>query len=121
MHHDTSIYKAVEELGDLAVLVARRMPRDLKPILGTRLVDETGYMAIVVRDAAVAKGRAKVPLYEQLIGGVELTQFYLKRAFRNKGIGPKLYCRCLPVTVSVARQANGLRNEFLKPKYASAP
>jgi hypothetical protein len=116
MHYDTDIWRAVEQLGDLAVCAARRMPRDLKPVLGVRIVEETGYMAILVREAAMAKGRAKVPLYEQLLAGVALTQFLLERAFNNKGLGPRLYARCVPVTVSIGRQANALRGHF-----ASAP
>ena len=116
MHYDTDIWRAVEELGDLVVCAARRMPRDLKPVLGKRLVDEAGYMAILVRQAAIARGKAKVPLYEELIAGVDLTQFFLERAFNNKGLGPRLYSRCLPVTVSIGKQANALRSKF-----ASAP
>ncbi len=113
MHSDTPIYQTVEQLGDLMVLAARRMPRDLKPVLGTRLVEETGYMSILVRNAAIARGAAKVAIYDELLAGVDLTQFYLKRAFKNRGLGPKLYARCFPLTVSVARQANALRRTFV--------
>jgi hypothetical protein len=80
MHYDTDIWRAVEQLGDLAVHAARQMPRDLKPVLGARIVEETGYMAILVREAAMAKGRAKVPHYEQLLAGVALTHSHRDRA-----------------------------------------
>jgi hypothetical protein len=117
MHYDTDIWRAVEQFGDLAVLAARRMPKDLKPVLGNRLVDISTYMSVLVRDAAIARGQAKVPIYDELLAAVDLSQNYLRRAFNNRGLGPKLCARCMPVTVSIARQANGLKAKFLKTEH----
>ncbi len=121
MHYDTDIWRACEQFGDLAVVAARRMPRDLKPLLGNRLVDLSEHMSLLVRDASIARGPAKAPIYDELITAVELAQHVLRRASNNRALGPKLQARCMPVTVSIARQANGLKKKFQSTDHVSVP
>lgn len=116
MHDDTEIYRTVEQLGDLVFRAGAQMRRDVKPLLGGRLVDSVVWMAQIVRLAAIARAEAKVPLYNQLLDEIEAARFMLKRAFNNRFIAPRVYGESLPLTVSVAKQAMALRNHF-----ASAP
>ena len=113
MHFDTEIYAAVEKLGDHMLRAAAQMRRDVKPILGGRLIDETTWMAILVRRAAVARDKAKVPYYDELLEQVEITQFLMKRALNNRYLPPSMYATAVPLMVSVGKQANALRSHFV--------
>ena len=113
MHFDTDIYQTVERLGDALLAAGANMPRNVKPLLGGRLFDETVMMALLIRNAAIARGHAKVPYYDELLQEIEATQFMLKRAFANRYLSPSAYSATLPLTESVARQANGLRSKFV--------
>ena len=46
LHSDTDLYKAVVDLGSFAIRAARNMPRDVKQLLGGRILDEALWMGI---------------------------------------------------------------------------
>ncbi len=113
LHSDTEIYRSIEQLGDFVLGAAAQMRRDVKPLLGGRLLEETVWMAVLARRANIARGEAKVPYYDELLEQVEIAQFLLKRAFAHRFISPSAYAASLPLTVSVGKQANALRSTFV--------
>jgi len=116
LHTDTAIYRAVAELSKFVTRAAADMRRDVKPLLGKMLIDETVWMAVVVRRANIARDAAKLPHLEELLEQVEIVQVALHIARDCGYLHHSTFGNSIPLTTSVAKQAMAL----LKT-YAPAP
>ncbi len=113
LHSDTDIYRAVAELAKFIVRANVNLRRDLKPTLGKMLIEESIWMAVVVRRANIAREGAKVPHLEELLEQLEIVQFSLRVA-REAGYLPNnTFADSLPLTAMVGKQATALRNRYV--------
>jgi hypothetical protein len=112
LHSDTDIYRAVAELGKVVTIAAVNMPREAKPIVGSRLVDEVTWMGVLVRRTNIARDAAKLPHLEELLEQVEIVQFDLRVARECRYLPNSAFVASLPLTIAVAKQALALRNHF---------
>jgi hypothetical protein len=119
LHSDTEIYRAVDELGAQLLRVIAEMRNDIKRILGDALLYEATSMAELVRRANIARGDAKLPFLEEILSRLEKVQYLLRAANAAKFLPHRAYANSIPITQSIGRQANGLKNKFNAP--ASSP
>lgn len=112
LHSDTDIYRAVTELAMFVTKAATNMRRDVKPLLGKLLVDETVWMGVVILRANKAREAAKLPHLEELIEQTEIVQMALRIARECGYVANSTFTDSIPLTASVARQATALRNRF---------
>ena len=115
LHFDTEIYRAVEELGVHLLRVIAHMRRDIKYLLGEALLYEAGCMAELVRQANIARGADKLPFLEEILSRLEKVQYLLRAANAAEFLPHRAYANSIPITQSIGRQANGLKNKFHAP------
>lgn len=113
LHSDTDIYRAVTELARFVTAAATNMRRDVKPLLGKMLIDETVWMSVLVLRANKARATAKLPHLEEILEQTELVQVTLRLARECRYLPNRVFEASLPLTASVARQATALRNHFV--------
>jgi hypothetical protein len=112
LHSDTDIYRAVTELARFATLAAADMRRDVKPLIGRILVEETIYMGVMVLRANKAPAAEKASHFEELLEQTEVVQMTLRLARECRYLPNAVFTESLPLTASVAKQATALRNHF---------
>ncbi len=115
LHSDTDIYRAVDELGVHLLRVIADMRNDIKRLLGEALLYEAGCMAALVREANIARGTDKLPVLDELLSRLEKVQFMLRTANAAEFLPNRAYANSIPITQSIGRQANGLKNKFHAP------
>lgn len=114
LHDETDIYRAVAELSKYIARVTSNFRRDIKPTYGVLLVEETARMAVLVREANIARDAAKLPYLEEILRQIELIQFTL-RTLDDLGqawLTHKAYAESIPLTAAIGRQASGLKAHF---------
>ena len=112
LHSDTDIYKAVVDLAAFSLRASRNMPRDVKQLIGGTLRDETLWMCVLVLRANIAREAAKLPHLTELLEHLELVVVLLRLGRDLKFIASKTYADAMPLTASVGKQANALKNHF---------
>ena len=113
LHSDTQLYAAVVELCKFVARTVRHVRRDLKPLYGLFLVQESTWMAVLVRRANVAHGAAKAQPLTEILEQVESVQFILRLLRDLNDLPQKAWTESVPLTTSVAKQATALRNHFV--------
>ena len=112
LHFETDLYAAVVDLGKAVVPAVRSMPRDVKQLLGGRILDEALWMGVLVMRINKARDAAKLPVIEDLLEHLELAQMTLHLTRELKYIANKHFANALPLIASIGKQAHGLRNHF---------
>lgn len=114
LHDETDIYMAVADLSKYIARTTSDFRRDIKPTYGVLLVHETSRMSVMVREAAIARGADKVPLYEEILRQLEYIKFSLKTLddLGQAWLPHKTYSASIPLTESIGRQAHGLKAFF---------
>ena len=113
LHHETEIYRAVIDLQRLALRAAVNMRRDVKPILGSRLVDESLWMAVLVRRANIARDGDKIPHLNDLLEQLEIAQVTLRLGRDLAYIPNNVFAESLPITASIGKQATAWKNTYV--------
>ena len=112
LHSDTDLYRAIVDFQRFVARRAPHLPRDVKRLYGERLVDESLNMLVTMRHANIAREAAKIPLLEELLDRLEISQAIL-RVLRELELFPsKAFEESLPLTASIGKQATALRNHF---------
>lgn len=112
LHSETEIYAAAADLAGHILRVCKELRRDVKPLLGGMLWDEAVWMAVLIRRANIARDAAKVPILVEILEHIEIVQFALQVANRQRFLPHAAYSRALEFIGSLARQAQGLKNHF---------
>jgi hypothetical protein len=114
LHDETDIYRAVAELSKYIARATASFRRDIKPTYGVLLVEEAARMAVLVREANIAREAAKLPYLEEILRQVELIQFVLKTLdeLGQDWLPHKTYAASIPLTASIGRQAHALKAHF---------
>src|SRR5579859_6422346 len=114
LHDETAIYASVVELSRFIARVTSDFRRDIKPTYGVILVDGTARMAVLVREANIARDEAKLPVLDEILRQLEYIQFTLKvlRDLGSRWLSNKAYEASIPLTASIGRQAHALKNHF---------
>jgi hypothetical protein len=112
LHHETEIYKAVVDLQRLVMRAAVNMRRDVKPLLGARLLDESLWMSVLVRRANIALNAAKVPHLDDLLEQLEIVQVTFRLARDLDYLPNNVFAQSLPLTASVGKQATAWKNSY---------
>jgi hypothetical protein len=114
LHDETEIYRAVAELAKYIARITSNFRRDIKPTYGVMLADESARMAVLVREANIARDAAKLPYLDEILRQLEYIKFVLKVLddLGQDWLPHKTYADSLPLTTSIGKQAHGLRNHF---------
>lgn len=113
LHSDTEIYDAVVALAKHIARAVADLRNDMKPSLGKMLMEESIWMAVLVRRANIARDQAKLQPLTDLLEQVEIVQFGLRLAHDLNYLPHSKFSDSLPLTTSVAKQATALRNHFV--------
>jgi hypothetical protein len=119
LHSDTNLYRSVAELGTFVARATSDFRRDIKPTYGKLLVEESVWMAVLVREANIARGADKIPHLDDLLRSLELIQFTLRVLLDIGWLARNTFAASVPLTTSIGKQANALRTHFHAP--ASSP
>lgn len=112
LHSDTELYRAVIDFQKFVAGAVVNLRRDVKKVYGERLVDESLWMAVIVRHANIARDEAKLPHFEQLLDQLEVAQVIL-RVLRDLGwLNNTRFAESIPITASIGKQTIALRNHF---------
>jgi hypothetical protein len=112
LHSDTELYRTVIDFQKFVAARVVNLRRDVKKIYGERLVDESLWMAVIVRQANIARDEAKLPHFDQLLDQLEIAQVIL-RVLRDLGwLHNAHFAESIPLTASIGKQAIALRNHF---------
>lgn len=115
IHSELPIYKAAYDLLDVAIESTRQMRRDVKQILGRKLVDECVEITVHIQQANRARDKAPLLLVLQERTQAAEVLFRVCRDKRYLDLGK--YARAVELTQSIGRQATG----WSRSKSASAP
>ena len=107
LHTQTPIYKVTYELAQLAAMLTRNMPRDIKSLYGRQLSEECATLVILVYRANCA--RDKVPHLDTLIERLQVSELIFRLCQDLHAITIKQYARAISLTNMIGRQANGWR------------
>lgn len=110
LHTDLPIYKVAYDLLGLIVHAVRNMPRDMKPALGKKMLNECVKVTILVFRANVAREKSNHLL--ELIEHVEVLNLLLRLCADKKhlsNLSVKQYAAAIALTTSIGKQANGWR------------
>lgn len=105
LHSDLNIYKTAYDLAGVVLDGVRHMRRDIKKVLGEKLLEQCIGLALDIRDANIA--RDKSAHIDALLKRREWIEFTLRIACDKGFIGRKLYARATALTESIGRQASG--------------
>jgi len=112
LHSDTDLYRAVIDFQKFVAGAVVNLRRDVKKVYGERLVDESLWMAVIVRQANIARDEAKLPYFEQLLDQLEIAQVIL-RVLRDLGwLHNNRFAESIPITASIGKQTIAMRNHF---------
>lgn len=107
IHTTTQIYGAAYDLLGVVVEAVKNMPRDAKPVLGSRIVDRCLAITTLIRRANCAGDKA--PALEQLLETNDEIETLLRIAVEKRFISRGQYGGAILLTQSIGRQANGWR------------
>src|SRR5688572_27973172 len=105
IHSETDIYRAVIDLQRFVLGAAANFRRDVKPLLGGRLIDESLWMAVLVRRANIAIDAAKIEHIDALLEQLEIVQVTLRLARDLKFLPNPKFAESVPLTTMVGKQA----------------
>ncbi len=105
IHTTLQIYGTAYDLLGLAVEAVKCMPRDVKPVLGSRIVDRCLEITTLIRRANRAD--LKAPDLEQLLERNEEIEALLRVSVEKRYIGRGQYGEAIRLTQSIGRQAGG--------------
>jgi hypothetical protein len=107
LHTTLQIYGAAYDLLCVAVEAAKLMPRDAKPVLGSRIVDRCLEITTLIRRANRAP--EKSPDLDQLLERNDEIEALFRVAVEKRFIGRGHYGDAIRLTQSIGRQASGWR------------
>jgi hypothetical protein len=105
LHLNLPIYKTAYDLAGVMLDGVRYMRRDIKKVLGEKLLDQCTALPLHIRDANIA--RDKGPHIDRLLDRLEWIEFNLRLARDQRFISTKLYSKASQLTQSIGRQASG--------------
>lgn len=112
LHDTTEIYAAAAALSIFISRLIKEMRRDTKPVAGKFLYEETKWLSVLIMRANIAIGPAKAPPLNELLEHLELIKFSLRTEHEVRNIPHNAFTDCLPLIVSIGKQAIALRNHF---------
>lgn len=107
IHSELPIYKVTFELLVLATELVRRMPRDARVSVGTKLASECLELVVLIYRANCA--REKAPHLDELLERLQVAELLLRLSRDLRIIATKHYAAAIELTQSIGRQANGWR------------
>jgi hypothetical protein len=105
IHTTLAIYSAAYDLLNLLVDAVKSMPRDVKPVVGSRIVDRCLEITTLIRRAN--KAGDKVPDLEVLLERNDEIETLLRVAVERRYIARGQYGDAIRLTQSIGRQAGG--------------
>src|SRR5450759_514714 len=105
LHHTLEIYKAAQDLAELAVKVTGDFPRNHRMLLGADLMRHCLDLGTQVYRANCA--RDKVPHLTALLEQLEIVEQELRLGTRLRFIKTPHYANAIKLTDSIGKQANG--------------
>lgn len=112
IHNTLPIHKEAYDLLGHVIKVARNLPRDLKKLVGDRLIEGCLKVADLIRQANIAVKAAKVPPLDAALALLDEMQLLLRRSRDDRYITTPAYAKAIEHTTSIARQATAWRNRF---------
>ncbi len=110
IHTNLPIYKEAYALLDCVMDLAKNMPRDLKPLIGEKLRDESlGILDMVFR---ANSSQNKVPHLDNLLSSLQVVELLCRLSKDRRLISVGQYAKAIKLTDSIGRQAGGWRKKF---------
>lgn len=107
---DLPISKVTAELLSLTALIVKNMPRDLKQILGGKLLSEIADVSVLIYRANVA--RDKSPYLDRLLERLQVAELLGRLLTDIRCMSKPQYAKFVTLTDSIGKQANGWRKAF---------
>lgn len=107
LHTQLPIYKVAYDLVGVAVDYVRPMPRDVKPVIGTRVRDLGLDIVLMILRANCASD--KVPFLTALLEMLSELELLLRLCRDKRFISTTQYAKAIELTTSVGKQANAWR------------
>lgn len=104
LHFELSIFKATYELLSVCTDLARRMPRDVKQLIGRSLLDRCFHMTVLIQRANIARDKSKD--IDLLLEEVQVVEVHIRLARDNKYIAVEWYGRAIELTTSIGKMAS---------------
>jgi len=107
LHTDTEVYAAIFDLLGAAVDAVREMRKDVKPVIGGRIIEACVQMDLRLRAANIAKDKEQdlMGLLEQ----IEIVELLTRMCRDWKFIPLGKYADLVQRTASIGKQVNGWR------------
>lgn len=104
---DLEIYKAAEQLLQLALQVQAQVPRAYRVAVGQRISNECADILLSVARANAGRGESRRGHIERLLEHVEAITVLMRASHQMRLISPKVWASAIELTDSVGKQANG--------------
>jgi hypothetical protein len=116
---DLEIYKAADQLLELALRLQTDVPRVYRLAVGQRISNECADILLTVARANAARGESRERHIEQLLERLEAATTLLRAAHNLRIVHTPVWTRSIELTDSVGKQAHG----WLKSarKFSAAP
>ena len=108
LHTATQLYSACFDLLGVAVESVLHMRRDVKDVLGKKIIEACVWLDLYLRDANMADD--KEPHILLLLQQLEVIELLSRRCRDSKYLPIGHYTKLIEHTQSIGRQANGWRN-----------
>jgi len=116
LHHDLPIYRSGVRLLALAVKVQEQLPRNVKKILGEKIMQHCVDMLDLMALANASQRAARAAFIEQLLTRHRAAQVLLRVGHDSRYISPKLWAESIEILGSIGAQAGGwLKNANKAP------
>jgi len=109
LNFELPIHKTATELLQAAIEGARNMPRDVKQLVGRKVVDEVTEIVVMIYRANVA--RDKVAHIIVILERLQVVELLLRAAHDGHYIDHGVYARAIEQSQSLGRQATGWKKD----------
>lgn len=104
---DLEIYKAAEQLLQLALKAQAQIPRAYRVAVGQRISNECADILLSVARANAGRGESRQRQIERLLEHLEAITVLMRASHQMKLISTHIWASSIELTDSVGKQANG--------------
>ncbi len=104
MHTDLDIHKSAQELLGVSLQLVRNIPRDVKQLAGTKIMDECLEVLLLIGRANMA--RDKRPSLNVLLECLQKINYLMRALMDMHAISVPQHSRVMRLSASVGKQAN---------------
>jgi hypothetical protein len=119
LHTELPIYKKAQELFDVCVRVAENLPRNLKRLIGEKMVEDSHQILTMIQVANMVPDKGHFLM--RLVVHIGRVQVAFRTLFNRRIVLDKQFSDAAALTDAVFRQANAWRSHFKSVIPVSSP